>query len=47
VGAVIGVGVAALLAGGAGLPVAGVLAHSLLRPAGALGLAGGWSTPRP
>jgi hypothetical protein len=42
VGAVIGVGVAALLAGGAGLPVAGVLAHSLLRPAGALGLAGGW-----
>ncbi len=41
-GAVIGMTVAALLAGGAGLPVGKVLAHSLLTPAGALALLGGW-----
>ena len=42
VGAALGVAVAALLAAHAGLPVGGVLAHSLLTAAGAAVLVGGW-----
>jgi len=42
-GACLAVGVAALLARRAGLPVAGVLGHSLLTPVGAAAIAGGWA----
>lgn len=42
VGAGLSVAIGALLAGGADLPVAGVLGHSLLTPVGALVLVGGW-----
>ena len=41
-GAAIAVAVAAPLAGAAGIPAGGVLTHSLITPAGAAALAGGW-----
>ncbi len=41
-GAALAIAAAALLAAAAGLPAGGVLAHSLLTPAGAAALAGGW-----
>ena len=42
VGALAAIAIAALEAGAAGLPVSGVLTHSLLTPLGAVGLVGGW-----
>jgi hypothetical protein len=42
IGACLALAVAALLAGAAGLPIGGVLAHSLLAPIGAAALACGW-----
>ncbi len=41
-GALAAIAIAGLEAGAAGLPVSGVLTHSLLTPLGAVGLVGGW-----
>ncbi len=42
-GGVLAITVCVLLAAGAGLPAGAVLAHSLITPAGAVALAGGWA----